>query len=86
MVLVGIMVMLHVVAGLTLMHLFEPARAAFSRFSYVALTVAYLVLITAIIGVVLGKPHIDLQPVRPESIRARRAASVFRRNQNADTA
>ena len=58
MVLVGIMVMLHVVAGLTLMHLFEPA-GRFSRFSYVALTVAYLVLITAIIGVVLGKPHID---------------------------
>ena len=58
MVLVGIMVMLHVVAGLILMHLFEPA-GRFSRFSYVALTVAYLVLITAIIGVVLGKPHID---------------------------
>ena len=52
MVLVGIMVMLHVVAGLILMHLFEPA-GRFSRFSYVAL------LITAIIGVVLGKPHID---------------------------
>lgn len=58
MVLVGIMVMLHVVAGLTLMHLFEPA-GHFGRFSYVVLTVAYLVLITAIIGVVLGKPHID---------------------------
>ena len=50
--------MLHVVAGLTLMHLFEPA-GHFGRFSYVALTVAYLVLVTAIIGVVLGKPHIN---------------------------
>src|SRR5580700_7798521 len=58
MVLVGIMVMLHVVAGLILMHLFEPA-GHFGRFSYIALTVAYLVLITSIIGVVLGKPHID---------------------------
>jgi putative membrane protein len=58
MVLVGIMVMLHVVAGLTLMHLFEPT-GHFGRFSYIALTVAYLVLITAIICVVLGKPHID---------------------------
>ena len=58
MVLVGILVMLHVIAGLTLMHLFEPA-GHFGRFSYVVLTVAYLVLITAIIGIVLGKPHID---------------------------
>ena len=31
----------------------------FGRFSYVALTSAYLVLITAIIWVVLAKPHID---------------------------
>ena len=58
MVLVGLLVMLHVVAGLTLMHLFEPT-GRFSRFSYVALTVSYLVLITAIIWVVLAKPHID---------------------------
>jgi putative membrane protein len=43
---------------LTLMHLFEPA-GHFGRFSYVVLTVAYLVLIMAIIGIVLGKPHID---------------------------
>lgn len=58
MVLVGLLVMLHVVAGLTLMHLFEPT-GRFGRFSYVALTVSYLVLITAIIWVVLAKPHID---------------------------
>ena len=58
MVLVGLLVMLHVVAGLTLMHLFEPT-GRFGRFSYVALTVSYLVLITAIVWVVLAKPHID---------------------------
>jgi len=58
MVLVGLLVMLHVVAGLTLMHLFEPT-GRFGRFSYVALTVSYLVLIVAIIWVVLAKPHID---------------------------
>ena len=58
MVLVGLLVMLHVVAGLTLMHLFEPT-GRFGRFSYVALTVSYLVLITAIIWVVLAKPHLD---------------------------
>ena len=58
MVLVGLLVMLHVVAGLTLMHLFEPT-GRFGRFSYVALTVSYLVLIAAIIWVVLAKPHID---------------------------
>jgi len=58
MVLVGILVMLHVVAGLTLMHLFEPG-GSFGRFSYTALTVSYLVVITAIIWVVLAKPHVD---------------------------
>jgi putative membrane protein len=58
MVLVGILVMLHVVAGLTLMHLFEPS-GHFGRFPYIVLTGSYLVLITAIIWVVLAKPHID---------------------------
>jgi uncharacterized membrane protein len=58
MLLVGIMAMLHVVAGLVLMKLFSP-KGRFSRFSYLALTSAYIVLITAIIWVVLAKPHID---------------------------
>ncbi|TCM13024.1 putative membrane protein [Novosphingobium sp. PhB165] len=58
MALVSLMVMLHVVAGLVLAHLFEPGKS-FRRFSYVALTSSYLVLITAIIWVVLAKPHID---------------------------
>jgi uncharacterized membrane protein len=58
MVLVGLLVMLHVMAGLTVMHLFEPG-GNFSRLSYLALTVSYLVLTTAIIWVVLAKPHID---------------------------
>jgi len=58
MVLVGAMVMLHVVAGLILARLFSP-KGHFGRFSYVALTSAYIVLITAIIWVVLAKPHID---------------------------
>jgi protoporphyrinogen IX oxidase len=58
MLLVGIMVMLHVVAGLVLMRLFEPS-GHFGRLFYFALTSAYLVLITAIIWVVLAKPHID---------------------------
>jgi uncharacterized membrane protein len=55
---VAVLVMLHVAAGLILMHLFEPA-GRFGRFSYVALTASYLVLITATICVVLAKPHID---------------------------
>jgi uncharacterized membrane protein len=58
MLLVSMMVMLHVVSGLILGRLFEPA-AGFGRFSCVALTGAYLVLITATIWVVLAKPHID---------------------------
>ena len=58
MLLVAIMVMLHVMAGLILAHLFEP-KGQFGRLSFIALTSAYLVLITAIILVVLAKPHID---------------------------
>ena len=58
MVLVGLLVMLHVVAGLTLAHLFDP-DGRFGRLSYITLTTAYLVLITAIVWVVLAKPHID---------------------------
>ncbi|WP_197688384.1 CopD family protein [Bradyrhizobium lablabi] len=58
MVLVGIMAMLHVVAGLVLLHLFLP-EGRFSWPSYLALTSAYIVLITAIVWIVLAKPHID---------------------------
>lgn len=62
MVLVGAMAMLHVVAGLVLVRLFTP-DGRFGRFSYVALTGAYVVLIIAIIWVALAKPHIDSNQV-----------------------
>jgi putative membrane protein len=58
MVLVGAMTMLHVVAGLVLARLFLP-DGRFGRFSYIALTCTYVVLITAIIWVVLAKPQMD---------------------------
>jgi protoporphyrinogen IX oxidase len=58
MVLVGIMAILHVVAGLILMQLFLP-KGKFSKLSYVALMSAYLLLIAAILWIVLAKPHID---------------------------
>jgi protoporphyrinogen IX oxidase len=58
MVLVAMMAMLHVVAGLVLAQLFLP-EGRFSWLSYLALTSAYIVLITAIIWVVLAKPQID---------------------------
>jgi protoporphyrinogen IX oxidase len=57
-VLVGAMAMLHVVAGLVLGRLFL-ADGRFGRASCVALSSAYIVLITAIIWIVLAKPHID---------------------------
>lgn len=57
-VLVGAMAMLHVVAGLVLGRLFL-AGGRFGRISCVALSSAYIVLITAIIWIVLAKPHID---------------------------
>jgi uncharacterized membrane protein len=58
MVLVGIMAMLHVVAGLVLLHLFLP-DGHFGRLSWLALTTAYVVVIVAIIWIVLAKPHVD---------------------------
>jgi putative membrane protein len=58
MVLVGIMSMLHVVAGLVLMQLFLP-KGKFSYLSYVALMGAYVVVIAAILWIVLAKPQID---------------------------
>jgi len=58
MLLVGAMAMLHVMAGLILLHLFLPT-GRFGRFSYIGLTSAYVVLITAILWIVLAKPHID---------------------------
>ena len=58
MLLVGMMAMLHVVAGLVLLQLFLP-DGRFSQLSYLALTCAYIVLITAIVWIVLAKPHVD---------------------------
>ena len=58
MVLVGLMAMLHVVAGLVLHQLFSPT-GRFGRFSFVTLASTYAVLIIAIVWVVLAKPHID---------------------------
>jgi putative membrane protein len=58
MLLVGIMVMVHVVAGLVFVDLFSP-KGRFGLSSYVALTSTYLVLMTAILWIVLAKPHID---------------------------
>jgi len=58
MVLVGIMAMLHVVAGLILMQLFLP-KGKFTMLSYAGLMSAYIVLIAAILWIVLAKPHID---------------------------
>jgi putative membrane protein len=62
MLLVGIMAMLHVLAGLVLVQLFLP-EGRFSRLSYLTLTSSYIVVITAIIWVVLAKPHIDANQI-----------------------
>ena len=58
MVLVGLMAMLHVVAGLILVKLFLP-NGRLGRPSCVALSIAYAALITAVVWIVLAKPHID---------------------------
>ncbi|NIF53451.1 CopD family protein [Burkholderia sp. Ax-1724] len=64
MVLVGIMAMLHVVAGLVLHDVFLP-DGRFSRASLIVLSVAYVVVIVAIIWIVLAKPHIDSNLLAP---------------------
>jgi uncharacterized membrane protein len=64
MVLVVGMVMLHVVAGLVLAHLFLP-DGRFGLVPHIALTSAYLVLMSAIIWIVLAKPHIDASQIAP---------------------
>jgi protoporphyrinogen IX oxidase len=58
MVLVAAMAMLHVGAGLVLGRVFLP-DGRFGRLSCAALASAYLALITAIVFVVVAKPHID---------------------------
>jgi uncharacterized membrane protein len=58
MVLVGLMVMLHVVAGLVAMRVFEP-EGRFGPRANALMTGAYLSLIVAIVWVVLAKPDID---------------------------
>jgi protoporphyrinogen IX oxidase len=58
MVLVGLMAMLHVVAGLVMHQLFSP-NGRFNRLSFVTLSCTYSVVIVAIIWVVLAKPQID---------------------------
>jgi uncharacterized membrane protein len=64
MVLVGAMVMLHVLAGLTLATVFD-ARGRFGGLACSALTLAYLGLIVGILWVVLAKPGIDANDFAP---------------------
>ncbi len=58
MILVGLMAMLHVVAGLVIHQLFSP-NGRFGRVSFVTLASTYAIVIVAILWVVLAKPHID---------------------------
>jgi uncharacterized membrane protein len=62
MLLVGLMAMLHVVAGLVLAKVFLPG-GRFDRRSFTGLTSAYVLLTVGVIWVVLAKPHIDLNAV-----------------------
>jgi len=64
MFLVGAMVMLHVVAGLVAVRLFEP-DGRFGGRSCAALTAGYFLLILAILWVVLAKPVIDSAALAP---------------------
>lgn len=77
MVLVGMMVMLHVVAGLAAMKVFAPT-GRFRASSFVALTASYLVLIVAILWVVLAKPAIDSAEIAPRLFEPGALAPIVR--------
>lgn len=62
MLFVGGLVMMHVVAGLVAVRVFEP-EGSLGRVSCFTLTGGYLLLITLIIWVVLAKPDIDANQV-----------------------
>jgi putative membrane protein len=64
MVLVGAMVMLHVLAGLTAARVFGP-NGRFGTYACVALTSIYVLVIVAILWVVLAKPGIDANQIAP---------------------
>lgn len=58
MLLVGVMAMLHVVAGLVLHQLFTP-KGRFGAAAFFSLTLGYLLVIAGILWFVLAKPQID---------------------------
>ena len=64
MVLVGAMVMLHVLAGLTAARVFGP-NGRFGTYACAALTSIYVLVIVAILWVVLAKPGIDANQIAP---------------------
>ena len=65
MLLVGAMVMLHVVAGLTVSSIFTPGARRYGLGANAMLTTAYGVLIVTIIWVVLAKPPLNLNLLAP---------------------
>src|SRR5260370_26733400 len=76
MVLAGGMVMLHVVAGLVLAHLFLHG-GRFGLFPHLALTSAYFVLMSAIIWTGLAKPHISSSQFAPKLFEPGKLPQLF---------
>jgi protoporphyrinogen IX oxidase len=83
MLLVTALVMLHVAAGLVLHYLFAPG-GRFGLPAFLMLASAYVSLITAILWVVLAKPHIESSGFAAHLFAPggleRAAASILRRN------
>jgi len=84
MLLVGGMVMLHVVAGLVLAHLFLP-DGRFGLFpAHCTDQAPILVLMSAIIWIVLAKPHIDSSQFAPGLFEPGKLRQLFSDTRNTD--
>jgi uncharacterized membrane protein len=59
---VGLLVVVHIWSSHTLIHLFEPGRR-FARWRRAIMNMATLAAIVAVLGLVLGKPRLHLDPL-----------------------
>jgi putative membrane protein len=59
---VGLLVVVHIWSSHTLIHLFEPGRG-FARWRRAVMNMATIAAIVAVLGLVLGKPRLHLDPL-----------------------
>ncbi|SDH15082.1 CopD family protein [Pelagibacterium luteolum] len=63
--LVGLMVIIHLLSGLLILKLFDE-KTKYSRLRYVVVTGGTLIVVSAILTIVSGKPDIDFESMVPD--------------------